>query len=65
MDGSHDVYHLGRHVRVHAVDKVKQGRVMMNAVENIFLIAFLMACGVSATVAMLAGFVYYLEVQDE
>jgi C4-dicarboxylate transporter len=38
---------------------------MMEAVENIALIIALMVAGVGFTVAMLCGFVYYLEVQND
>ena len=37
----------------------------MDALENILLMALLMFLGASLTVALLCGFVYYLEVQDE
>ena len=38
---------------------------MMEALENILLMAALMAAGAGITVALLCGFVYYLEVQGE
>lgn len=34
-------------------------------IENILLMAALMALGVSVTAALLCGFVYYLEIQGE
>jgi len=34
-------------------------------IENIFLMALLMALGVSILVAVLAGFFYYLEVMND
>jgi hypothetical protein len=37
----------------------------MTALENIALMAVLMMLGVGVTVAMLLGFVYWLEIQDE
>jgi hypothetical protein len=37
----------------------------MSALENIALMAVLMMLGVGVTVAMLLGFVYWLEIQDE
>ncbi len=37
----------------------------MAALENIALMAVLMMLGVGVTVAMLLGFVYWLEIQDE
>ncbi len=36
----------------------------MAALENIALMAVLMMLGVGVTVAMLLGFVYWLEIQD-
>ena len=38
---------------------------MLLALENIALMAVLMMFGVGVTVAMLLGFVYWLEIQDE
>lgn len=37
----------------------------MAALENIALMAVLMMFGVGVTIAMLIGFVYWLEIQDE
>lgn len=37
----------------------------MEALENILLMAALMAAGAGVTVALLCGFIYYLEVQGE
>jgi hypothetical protein len=37
----------------------------MTALENIALMAVLMMLGVGVTAAMLLGFVYWLEIQDE
>jgi ABC-type nickel/cobalt efflux system permease component RcnA len=37
----------------------------MDAVENIVLMALLMALGVSITVSVLIGFLYYLEAQND
>lgn len=37
----------------------------MEAIENIFFMALLMAAGVGVTIAVLAGFIYYLELQSE
>jgi hypothetical protein len=37
----------------------------MSALENIALMAVLMMLGAGVTVAMLLGFVYWLEIQDE
>lgn len=37
---------------------------IMEAIENIALMVFLMAVGVSVTVAILIGFIYWLEAQD-
>ena len=37
----------------------------MAVIENILLMALLMALGVAVSVALLCGFVYYMEVQDE
>jgi hypothetical protein len=37
----------------------------MTAIENIALIVVLLLAGVSVTVAMLIGFVYYLETTNE
>ncbi len=37
----------------------------MTALENIALMAVLMMLGVGVTIAMLLGFVYWLEIQDE
>lgn len=37
----------------------------MLAIENILLMAVLMALGVGVVFALLAGFVYYLEVMDD
>ena len=37
----------------------------MAVIENILLMALLMALGVTVSVALLCGFVYYMEVQDE
>ena len=37
----------------------------MLAIENILLMALLMALGVGLVFALLAGFVYYLEVMDD
>jgi hypothetical protein len=37
----------------------------MAALENIALMAALLMLGVGVTVAMLLGFVYWLEIQDE
>jgi len=37
----------------------------MDALENIILMAALMAVGMTVTVVVLIGFVYYLEVQDD
>lgn len=34
-------------------------------IENVLLMALLMALGVTVSVALLCGFVYYMEVQDE
>lgn len=39
--------------------------VVMLAIENIVLMALLMALGVGVVFALLAGFVYYLEVMDD
>jgi hypothetical protein len=36
----------------------------MEAIENIALMVFLMAAGAGITVAILVGFIYWLEVQD-
>ncbi len=38
---------------------------MLLALENIALMAVLMILGVGVTAAMLLGFVYWLEIQDE
>ena len=37
----------------------------MTTLENIALIVLLLATGVGVTVAMLIGFVYYLETNDD
>jgi hypothetical protein len=37
----------------------------MAAVENIILMALLMALGVSITVSVLIGYLYYLEAQND
>ena len=37
----------------------------MTAIENIALIVVLLAAGVGVTMAMLIGFVYYLETNDD
>jgi ABC-type lipoprotein release transport system permease subunit len=37
----------------------------MDAIENIALMALLMAVGVGISVAVLIGFLYYMEVQDD
>lgn len=37
----------------------------MTAVENIALMAALMALGVAVTVAALIAFIYYLEIQND
>lgn len=37
----------------------------MATLENILLMAFLMACGVGLTIAVLIGFVYVVEVMDD
>jgi hypothetical protein len=37
----------------------------MDAVENILLMAVLMLAGVGATFAVLAGLVYFLEIQND
>ena len=37
----------------------------MLALENILLMAFLMALGVGVVVAVLIGFIYYLEVMND
>ena len=37
----------------------------MAAIENIILMAALMALGVGITVAVLFGFIYYLEIQND
>lgn len=37
----------------------------MTAIENIALIVVLLALGCGLTVAMLIGFVYYLEIQND
>lgn len=37
----------------------------MDALENILLMAALMAAGATVTVAMLLGFIYWLEVQGD
>lgn len=37
----------------------------MAAIENIALMTLLMALGVSITVAVLIGFIYYLEAQND
>lgn len=37
----------------------------MDALENILLMACLMAVGVSVTFALLCGFVYYMELMDD
>ena len=37
----------------------------MAAIENIALMAALMALGVGITVAVLFGFIYYLEIQND
>ena len=38
---------------------------MMDAIENIALMVLLMVLGIGVTWAMLAGFVYYLEIQND
>jgi hypothetical protein len=38
---------------------------MIEAIENIALMATLMALGVAATAVVLIGFVYYLEIQND
>ena len=38
---------------------------MAEAIENIALMVALMAAGVGVTVAMLCGFVYFLECQND
>jgi len=37
----------------------------MDAIENIALMALLMVTGVGISVAVLIGFLYYMEVQDD
>ena len=37
----------------------------MTAIENIALIVVLMALGVGVVVALIIGFVYYLEIQND
>jgi len=37
----------------------------MDAIENIVLMATLMAFGVAVTVAVLCGFIYYMEIQND
>ena len=37
----------------------------MDVIENIALMALLMAAGVGISVVVLCGFIYYLEVQDD
>ena len=37
----------------------------MAAVENIALMAALMALGVGVTLAVLCGYIYYLEIQND
>ena len=37
----------------------------MDALENIILMAALMAVGMTVTVVVLIGFIYYLEVQND
>jgi hypothetical protein len=37
----------------------------MDAIENIALMTCLMALGVGITAALLCGFVYYLEIQND
>ena len=38
---------------------------MNEAIENIALMALLMVAGVGISVAVLLGFLYYMEVQDD
>ena len=37
----------------------------MDAIENIALMVLLMAAGVGVTAAVLCGFIYYMEMQDD
>jgi hypothetical protein len=37
----------------------------MNAIENIILMALLLALGATITVSVLIGYLYYLEAQDD
>jgi len=38
---------------------------MLDAIENIALMSILMLLGVGVTIAVLCGFVYFLEIQND
>jgi hypothetical protein len=44
---------------------VQQSRAEVAVIENILLMALLMALGASITVALLLGFLYWMEVQND
>ena len=46
-------------------DIERTGEANMDAIENIALMALLMVTGVGISVAVLIGFLYYMEVQDD
>jgi hypothetical protein len=45
-------------------ERTREG-INMDAIENIALMALLMVAGVGISVAVLIGFLYYMEVQDD
>jgi hypothetical protein len=49
----------------HDVDVARDARTGGGVIENVLLMALLMALGASITVALLLGFIYYLEIQND
>jgi hypothetical protein len=44
---------------------MQQSRAEVAVIENVLLMACLMALGAGITVALLIGFIYYLEIQND
>ena len=55
---------MGLGVAVTDTERTRKG-INMDAIENIALMALLMVAGVGISVAVLIGFLYYMEVQDD
>ena len=54
-----------RRVSSAILQEMQQSRAEVAVIENVLLMACLMALGAGITVALLIGFIYYLEIQND